>query len=133
ADGFEPATSEVVVAAGEPQTVEIELTSQSRRARPSNQLSGVIGAGGIALVSAGLAYDVLVVQPLRDERAKSRFLYTAKSDEVSRARDITVGLYAAGAIAIGVAVYLAVHPRREVSISAAPDRNGGMIVVGWQR
>jgi hypothetical protein len=85
------------------------------------------------LLAGGLAVDLLVFQPLRDDRAKSRFLYTEKSADFDHARDLTVGLFAAGAIAVGVGVYLAVRDHRDFEVSAAIDHTGGMISVGWKR
>jgi len=135
AEGHAPGRSEVVVAAGESQSVEIELTdlTVTHRAPPSTKVPALIVGGGALLVGGGLAVDVLVVQPLHDERTKSRFLYDAKRAEFDRARDVTIGLWAAGALAIGAGVYLAVRHHPEVAVSAAVDRNGGMIAVGWQR
>jgi len=133
ADGFAPTTREIVVVAGEPQTVEIELVDLSKRPPPTTQLPALVASGGALLLAGGLAVDLLVFQPLRDDRAKSRFLYTEKSADFDHARDLTVGLFAAGAIAVGVGVYLAVRDHRDFEVSAAIDHTGGMISVGWKR
>jgi hypothetical protein len=132
ADGYTPQSRDVTVVAGQPQTIEIELAELPHPKPPSSTLPWIVAGGGVALVGAGVAVDLLVLQPLNDDLAKSRFLHAAKSGEFDRAREVTVGLWAAGAIAIGVGAYLGMR-HREVAVSAALDRSGGMIVVGWQR
>jgi hypothetical protein len=122
----------VTVVAGQPQTIELELAELPHPTPPSSKLPWIVAGGGVALVGAGFAVDLFVLQPLADDLRKSQRLYAAKSGDFDTAQRATVGLWAAGAIAIGVGAYLAVR-HRDVAVSASVDRSGGMIVVGWRR
>jgi hypothetical protein len=132
ADGYAPASRDVTVVAGQPQTIELELAELPHPTPPSSKLPWIVAGGGVALVGAGFAVDLFVLQPLADDLRKSQRLYAAKSGDFDTAQRATVGLWAAGAIAIGVGAYLAVR-HRDVAVSASVDRSGGMIVVGWRR
>jgi hypothetical protein len=93
----------------------------------------VMGAGA-ALVVAGVVVDYAKVQPLRDELAKSQFEYRANEGSFGMWRTTAIGLWATGAIAIGIGAWLEVR-RRELPfrVNASVGPGAASVEVSWPR
>jgi hypothetical protein len=142
AAGYLPQQRMIAIEPGEPQTVVFVLDpDQSAPVKPSVTRStsqrssqrslvpwGVMGTGA-ALVGIAAIYDLAALQPARDRlsQAQSPAAYDAFTDDFTSARDTTLGLFAVGALAIGVGAVL------HYTVFAEADSHGGAVVVGWRR
>jgi len=135
-----PASREVDIVEGKSQDLAFTLeapppTKVVMRPNPARDTKlpwAVIGTG-VALVGAGIAVDLVKLQPLRDQLAKSQYENDHDSDFTTW-RTATVAMWGAGAIAIGIGTWLELR-RRELplTIAASVDRSGGFVAVGWSR
>jgi hypothetical protein len=117
APGYGVASQTILVVAHEAQQVVVRLVEP----RPSTPWY-VVGAGG-ALVAAGLVYDLVAVQPVRDElRAAARNrdgqAWLDASARFDRRRDIAIALFAGGTIVVGIG--LALRLTHHVEVTASP-------------
>jgi hypothetical protein len=135
APGYFTQTRDVVVVVGQPQQVAFEMHPVliHNDARDTRMPWYVIGSGA-ALLAAGTIVDLAKVQPLRDEIAKSQYELDLHGDDFRRWRAITIGLWGAGAVAVGVGAWLELH-RRElpVMITASSTQGGASVGVEWHQ
>jgi hypothetical protein len=130
APGHEPQTRELVVVGAQPQAIAVRLTPLIWR--PSRGLVWTTLGLGVAFAAAGTAFDIAEVQPLRKELGNSQLAYAAHAAAFDRWRVVTVGAWAAGALALGTGTWLAIR-RSTVVVSVELDRGGGAIALGWRR
>jgi hypothetical protein len=135
APDYIPARRDLDVVSGQPQHVAIALV-HARRPNPARATRVpwyVLGAG-VALAGAGLVVDYAEVQPLRDEMARSQFAFHAHSDELAMWRATAIGLWAAGAVALGIGTWLEVRRREQpLMILGGIDRESTFVAVRWTR
>ena len=93
----------------------------------------VLGSGA-ALLAAGTIVDLAKVQPLRDQIAKSQYELDLHGDDFRRWRAITIGLWGASAVAVGIGAFLELR-RRElpVMVTASATQGGASVGVVWHR
>jgi hypothetical protein len=98
----------------------------------------VIGAGaGLGLVGAGL--HLFWFKPARDAldtKDPVAYMTADKTQDFEHSRDVTIAVYAAAAITLGIGVYLKVsHKTSDDSpaVGVVPLPGGGMFSVGWSR
>lgn len=130
-----------------PQTVTIPLrprsTTPPRRAieeppQRSKAPYAVMGAGA-ALTLTGAAVHLFLFKPARDDlaNATSRDDYDQREEDFDRWRATTIGLYAAGALAIGAGLVLRYtvfdDPEKAPQIAIQPQDGGGVLTFGWTR
>jgi hypothetical protein len=139
ATGYRDQEKEITVRPAQPQTVVFALESVApvpapriAPAGPSSRRSTIpwiVMGAGTALVGIAALYDLGALQPARDHllHAESSAAYDAYTGDFSSARVATIGLFAAGALAITAGVAL----RYTVFADVTP--HGGAIVVGWRR
>jgi hypothetical protein len=140
AQGYPDVTRELDLADKTPRVVRVQLAvpvvAVPPAPRPAPQRSYlpyyVIG-GGLALGIAGIVVDEVALQPLRDDLRQSAPSFDAHSGSFDTWRDVTVGLWIGGVIATGVGTYLALRAHSTMAVSARVDRDGGAVLVGWQR
>jgi hypothetical protein len=125
APGFARQKRTIVAEDGAKQTIAITLSPVAR------WVPWAVLAGGVALVTAGAAFDAYELQPLKTEIAKSRLLYDERSGAFDAWRAATVGSWITGAIAIGVGTYLVVTKRAR--FTAEVDRSRAVVLVELSR
>jgi hypothetical protein len=118
APGFGMASRTVLVVAHEAQQVVLRLVVL----RPNTPWY-VVGAGG-TLAAAGLVYDLVAVQPVRDDLATAARKHDGQawidaSARFDRKRDLAIGLMAGGALAVGIGIALRLTTYR-VDVTASP-------------
>ena len=156
AQGYDDAQQTIEVTDKHPQRVVITLHVHGaavpvpapvpqpppQRAAPSKVPMVVIGAGA-AVIAAGAIYHLAVLRPAANRLADATdstpdpALYDRWSHRYDVRRATTVGLYAAGALTIGIGVVLKLtvfeHAEAPVQVSATSTDGGGIVSVGWTR
>lgn len=136
----------IVVEAGEPQTVVLDLGGKQSderdtpRAHPS-KLGRNLAFVGLGIAAAGLAVHATWYKSERDQLQEASdsgdvFRYDEHVDSYTNARYVTVGLYGAGAVTaiIGLALHLSRGDGEAgASVSVMPVRGGGVLAVEWAR
>jgi hypothetical protein len=96
----------------------------------------VMGAGA-AIAVAGAIVEATWYKSAHDQLASDNYMqYPGDEGAFDTRRDVVIGLYAAGAVAIGVGVVLELtghRDERSAQISVAPTRGGSVVSVGWSR
>jgi hypothetical protein len=135
APGYFKQTRDVVVVVGQPQQVAFEMhpVLVHNDARDTHVPWYVLGSGA-ALLVAGTIVDLAKVQPLRDQIGKSQYELALHGDDFRTWRAVTIGLWSAGAVAVGVGAWLELR-RRElpVMITASSTQGGASVGVMWHR
>jgi len=152
AKGYNDAQKTVEVSDKSPQTVTITMLPIEDKvigggsggvvtpspARSKVPLVLMATGGSLVLVGAGL--HVLWYKPARDDLASTtdRGMYDGElTDNWSRARAVTIGVYAVGAATMltGLVLNFTVFKRIESApqVSVTPTAGGGMVSVGWSR
>jgi hypothetical protein len=149
ADGYEPAQTTLAITTKTPQHIEIELkpiasptappvveqrmpTTTEKRGKPLIIAGGAaIGAGVLAHLWMGYEHGKL--QDAHDHNDPA--LYDDHSGSYDTARIATIGLYGAGAVCLGIGLYLrSTSPEGAPAIAAVPLPEGGALVsIGWER
>jgi len=153
ATGYERTQQTIDVTDTTPQTVTVTLRRPgegvvapvpapvpTRSSKDSKVPFVVIGAGA-GLLAVGAAVHLFVFKPVRDDLqrasdANNDVEWRRLSPKFDRARITTIGLYAAGALTVGVGVILKAtvfEHHDEVQVSAIPLDGGGMVTMGWTR
>lgn len=137
APGYHTVRREILVELGQAQTVTFALAWDGRTRMPeapaptSNRTltPWIVGGIGGLLLGGGIAYDLAALQPARDrlEKAQTGIAYDAYVDDFRTKRYVTVGLIAAGALALGTGIVLG------VTMTGHVDRDGAAIALQWQR
>jgi hypothetical protein len=152
AEGFTPASHEVVVTTAEPQTITIEMhrpgeTPPVAPAKPlpppppppppHSLVPAAVVVGGLALGVAGGAFELFVFEPARDRLASAPdpAVYESMRSSFALRRDITVGLYAGAVAAVvtGIVLHYTVFADTSVTVGATTEHGGGVVTVGWSR
>lgn len=147
ADGYEPAQTTLAITTKSPQHIEIELkpiastpapdvaeplpTTTEKRGKPLIIAGGAaIGAGVLAHLWMGYEHGKL--QDAHDGNDPA--LYSDHSGRYDTARIATIGLYGAGAVCLGIGLYLRSTSPEAPAIAAVPLAEGGALVsIGWAR
>jgi hypothetical protein len=109
-------------------------TPEPRRLTP-----WIVMGGGAAIAIAGAIVEATWFKSAHDQLAHDQTNTAYGNDEgaFDTRRDVVIGLYAAGAVAVGVGVVLELtgHRRdeRSVQVSVAPAPGGTVLSVGWSR
>ncbi len=139
APGYLDAQREVEVKNRDAQLVRVQLVAPgSVKLRepvvPSpSKLPWIVVGGGLALGITGVVIDVTKLHSLRDELSTSTQSYDRNSSSFDSWRELTVGLWIGGAIVTGLGTYLALRTHSSITIDAKLERDGGALLVGWQR
>lgn len=94
--------------------------------RPPSKVPWILAGAGGLLVAGGLAYDLLAVQPVRSRLEDAgadvdAVAWARHSRTFDRRRAVAIGLFAGGAVAVGVGVALRFTVyRREVAVVPVP-------------
>jgi len=124
-------------AAPEPSRVDVVEAPTAAAGRPS-RVPTYLMIGGLALAAGGLASHLFLLQPVRDDLAAAASAhdepeYRRLESRFDTRRTLTIGLYAAGglAIATGFILRYTVFKRAETpaQLSIAPQPGGA--VVSW--
>ncbi|HSD89447.1 MAG TPA: carboxypeptidase-like regulatory domain-containing protein [Kofleriaceae bacterium] len=154
APGYHTEHQEITVQPGQPQTVTFELrrengaggtfTSPSAPSKDSpppapsgpSKVPWIVTGAGAGLVGISIIYDVAVLLPAqrRLDQAETGIAYDHLVGAWRLKRDLTVGMFAVGAIAagVGVALHFTVY-KDGPQVTPQVSEHGGGIVVGWQR
>jgi hypothetical protein len=134
APGYYPATREITVAAGAPQSVVVQLHHLPPPPTPFRRRVGyVVMAAGAAIALGGLAYDQYDLQPYR-QPTTTNATYDAQLDTFHTRRDMTFAFWIGGALVIAGGVVLHVtRPSEAVHVAASIDSRGAMLGLAWQR
>jgi hypothetical protein len=112
--------------------------SPSRGALPWVVLGVGIGAGIGGGVAHAIAFNTREdVKELQDTLGDDHPDTRARLDDLSTQRKITYGLYAVGAVGVGVGLYLLLRSddsdaRRGPVVGAVADGHGGAVFVSWE-
>jgi hypothetical protein len=99
----------------------------------------IVMGGGAALAVAGAIVEATWFKSAHDQLASepNNTAYASDEGTFDTRRDVVIGLYAAGAVAVGVGVVLELtgHHRdeRSVQVSVAPAPGGSVLTFGWSR
>ena len=147
AEGYEPAQTTLEITNKTPQHIELTLkpvatpipgpvveprtTTTEKRGTPLLIAGGAaIGAGVLAHLWMGFEHGKL--QDAHDNNDPD--LYDAHSGRYDAARITTIGLYGAGAVCLGIGLYLRSTSREAPAVAALPLPEGGALVsIGWNR
>ena len=137
----------VVVEEGEPKSVVFDLAKSTESpdepepSQPADHVGRNVVFAGLGIAALGAIVHATWYKSELDELEASQFppdvlRYDAHADAYERARYVTVGLYAAGAITVIVGVVL--HASRKPdeagpSVSLTPTTGGGIVAVEWSR
>ena len=153
AKGYNDAQKTVEVSDRSPQTGTITMLPIEDKTIPGPGGGGVVSpapakskvplalmATGGGLVAVGAALHVFWYKPARDDLAATtdRGMYDgALTDKWSRARAVTIGVYAVGAATLvtGLVLRFTLFEKAESApqVSVTPTDGGGMVSVGWTR
>ena len=125
-------------AAPEPSRVDVVEPAPTAAAGRPSRVPTYLMIGGLALAAGGLASHLFLLQPVRDDLAAAASAhdepeYRRLESRFDARRTLTIGLYAAGGLAIGTGLILryTVFKRAEApaQLSIAPQPGGA--VVSW--
>ena len=153
AKGYNDAQKTVEVSDKSPQTVTITMLPIEEKkigggggggvitpAPPKSKVPLVLMSTGGGLVLVGAALHLFYYKPARDDLANTmnRPDYDGTlTDKWSKARNITIGVYAVGGATLltGLILNFTVFKQKESStqVSVTPTDGGGMVSVGWMR
>jgi hypothetical protein len=147
AEGYEPAQTTLAITTKAPQHIEIELKPVAStptpavvaQPMPTTEKRGkpLILAGGAAIGAGVLAhlwmgYEHGKLQDAHDNGDPA--LYADHSGRYDTARIATIGLYGAGAVCLGIGLYLRSKSPEAPAVAAMPLPEGGAVVsIGWER
>lgn len=154
AKGYNDAQKTVEVSDKSPQTVTITMLPIEDKksvgpgepglppptATHQSKVPLVLMATGGGLVAVGAALHVFYYKPARDDLAETKDMgaYQGElTDKWSKARNITIGVYAVGGATLltGLVLNFTVfkHEESAPQVSVTPTNGGGMVSVGWSR
>lgn len=96
----------------------------------------ILGGVGVALVTVGGVYQATSVRSAYNlaDQAETPAAYDAYLTDFTDKRSVSLGLYAAGAITIGIAVALRYTVYKDPPlVTAQVGDHGAGILVGWRR
>ncbi|HEU0031471.1 MAG TPA: hypothetical protein VFQ53_12620 [Kofleriaceae bacterium] len=142
--GHEPVTQTIEVTDHDARVVTLTFKDPPTIVRPQrSRVPVVIGGIGGATIAAGIAYHVLAFRPARNELAAAsndddyeRYDRSERSFDVRR--DVTIGLYGAGAalVVTGVVLRYTVYrdtPESAPRVSARINGDGAIVGLEWRR
>jgi len=134
APGYIGARQTIAIADARPQAVTLRLERP-----PPSRTPWLVIAGGAAVVVAGVAFDVGVLQPDRTALAKqtTRFEYDAHVGDARAAQIGTIAIVTVGAAAIATGVVLRYKARRRIEraprVGVAIGGGRALVAVEWSR
>jgi hypothetical protein len=108
-------------------------------AQPTRVAPWIVMGAGAGIAIAGAVVEATWFKTAHDklEYATSTTEYGEWSDKFDTRRDVVIGCYALGAVAVaaGVVLELTGHHRdeRSVQVSASPVPGGSVVTIGWSR
>jgi hypothetical protein len=108
----------------------------THRVRP---VPWIVMGGGAGLAIAGAIVESTWFKTARDHLSGATDVddYNSWSGKFDTRRDVVIGLYAAGAVAVGVGLVMELTGHREdersVQVSLSPTPGGSLVSVGWSR
>jgi hypothetical protein len=149
APGYRTERRDVEVEPAKPQTVTFDMQHDTGvgtfvpppkvmppKPRGPSYVPWIIGGVGVGLAAIGGVYHATSVKSAYDraDEAETQAAYDHYAGNFRDKRDIAVGLYASGAIAIGLAVILRTTVyKRAPDVTAHVDEHGAGFLVGWRR
>jgi hypothetical protein len=132
--GYPTVTRELQITTRDPQVVRVVLDAPVvvPPPPPGNLRWYLIGAG-VVLGAGGVIVDVTKLQSERDQLTKTSTTFDQHAGSFDTWREVTVGMWIGGAVLAGIGTYLAVRAHSDVAVTARVDRDGGGVLVGWQR
>ncbi len=153
APGYGDAETAVEVADRSPRTVTLTLTAGTSATdkplgvetvlpmtpEPPSKVPLVLMTGGAGLLVTGALVHLLAFKPARDDLASAMTLeaYREREGAFSTWRAASIGLYAGGAVAIGIGIALRytvfANDDHAPQVTLVPGDGGGVVSVGWSR
>jgi hypothetical protein len=144
APGHRTVQQQIIVQPAVPQTLTFQLAPTDTLAeepftpkpRTASKVPWIVGGIGVGIGAIAGIYHATSVRSAyqRADGAQTPAAYDVLATEFNDKRNVAVGLYAASAITIGVAVVLRYTVYKDApAVTAQIGNGGGGILVGWQR
>lgn len=127
------------VAPAQPAVSRDDATRAPAVPRSRSKVPYAVMGAGAGLAITGAAVHLFLFKPARDDLANAATLpdYEDREAAFDRWRATSIGLYAAGALAIGAGLVLRYtvfdDPSEAPQIAVQPHEGGGLVTVGWTR
>jgi hypothetical protein len=128
APGFAPTDRAITVVTGSAQALRIELDRGGGSRLP---LYLYVTAGALAV--AGIVYDELEVQSVRDDLAASNGGFETEHATFEHRRDLAIGLFAGAIVTAGAGAILHYTTSRDVEVAASIAPGAAAIQIGWRQ